>query len=1034
MADILDRLKDALSDRYRIERELGSGGMATVYLAQDLKHEREVAVKVLRPELAAALGSERFHQEIKIAANLHHPHILPLYDSGDADGFLYYVMPFVGGQSLRDKLTREGELPIVEAVRILRDVVDALDHAHKQGVVHRDIKPDNVLLSERHALVTDFGVAKAVSEATGAQRLTTEGVALGTPAYMSPEQAAADKHIDHRADIYAVGALAYELVAGRPPFTGATQQEVLAAHVTQAVEPLTKYREAVPPALELLVMRCLEKKPADRWQSAAELLPPLEALVAPSGGITPTGTQPISEAVAQPANPVRVAVLFGLGSVAVLALMYGLVILLGLPSWVFIAAIVLLLLALPLMLLTGHHERRRAVAATTGTRAPTPTGLERHFKWRTTLIGGALAFAGLAVGTGVYMAMRVLGIGPVGTLVAAGVLEARDPLIVAEFENHTGDSTLAAAVTEALRIDLGQSPVVKLVERADIGPILERMTLPPGEHLDYALAHEIAVREGYKGIITGEISPLGTGYVLSARLVSAETGETLVPVRENAADDGQLLAAVDRLSAGLRERIGESFKSLRASERLDQVTTSSLEALKLFTQAGRAEEKGDWERAVVLLEEAISVDSNFASAHRFLGIILGNNFRERSRIVAAARRAFELRDHLPPVERYKAVANYYEDVEPDRDEALRAYRLLLEVDPENMGALNNAALLLMERHGYEEAEEFLSRANLTAPSWQSFSNLAVVQGRQGHWARAESTLAAFETWAPRHPWAASTRLWFATALGDYAAADSIVPVLDSLGRHEIAAYWAIGLDVVRGRIEAAGRRALERLLEAEQEENQLDVLRWSLVPAQNELRFGHDPEEAIHKLEQGLERHPLRIASPEDRPYYDVAELYAAAGRAADVKRLRGERDAAMTPSVVERHRWDGLVAVAEGRHADAATAYKRASENEANLTRDLYDMAGAYDLAGHADSALAVYERALTAPEPISFPYHYDKLAPAYKRLGELYEARGDLEKAVEYYDRFVELWRDADPALQLVVGDVRARIARLLEEPRQR
>ena len=292
MTDALARLTVALSDRYTIERELGRGGMATVYLAEDLKHHRKVAVKVLRPELAAALGADRFHQEIEIAAQLTHPHILPLHDSGDADGFLYFVMPYIEGQSLRDKLAHEGELPIAEAVRILRDVVEALRHAHKHSVVHRDIKPDNVMLSEDHALVTDFGVAKAVSDATGAIGLTTEGVALGTPAYMSPEQAAADPHIDHRADIYAVGVIAYELLTGRTPFVGTTQQELLAAHVTQTPDPVTKYRESVPPALAQLVMRCLKKKPADRWQTAEELLPQLEALATPSGGVTPTGTMP----------------------------------------------------------------------------------------------------------------------------------------------------------------------------------------------------------------------------------------------------------------------------------------------------------------------------------------------------------------------------------------------------------------------------------------------------------------------------------------------------------------------------------------------------------------------------------------------------------------------------------------------------------------------------------------------------------------------------------------------------------------------
>jgi len=290
----LDRLKAALADRYAIEREIGSGGMATVYLAHDIRHERNVAVKVLRPELAAALGPERFLREIRIAANLHHPHILPLYDSGEADGFLYYVMPYEEGESLRDKLAKEGELPVTEAVRILRDVVDALAHAHERGVVHRDIKPDNVLLSGRHALVTDFGVAKAVSEATGRDKLTTAGVALGTPAYMAPEQATAHEHIDHRADIYAVGALAYELLAGRPPFLGTTPQMVLSAHVTERAEPVTKYRDTVPAALDQLVMKCLEKKPADRWQSAEELLPQLEALTTPSGGMTPAETRPLA--------------------------------------------------------------------------------------------------------------------------------------------------------------------------------------------------------------------------------------------------------------------------------------------------------------------------------------------------------------------------------------------------------------------------------------------------------------------------------------------------------------------------------------------------------------------------------------------------------------------------------------------------------------------------------------------------------------------------------------------------------------------
>ena len=323
VAEVPAALAGALQDRYRIERELGAGGMATVYLAQDLRHGRQVAVKVLRPELAATLGPQRFLQEIQIAARLTHPHILPLHDSGESGGFLFYVMPYVEGESLRDKLGREGELPVAESVRILKEVTDALAYAHGRGVVHRDIKPENVMLSGRHALVTDFGVAKALREATGRQQQTTAGVALGTPAYMAPEQAAADPHMDHRADIYAVGAMGYELLTGRPPFTGSSPQAVLAAQVTEQPRPVTDHRHAVPPAVANTIMRCLEKKPADRWQTAGELHAQLESLAStPSGGITPAATRPI-DALVIPARPARRwawGVLAGAAILAVLGL------------------------------------------------------------------------------------------------------------------------------------------------------------------------------------------------------------------------------------------------------------------------------------------------------------------------------------------------------------------------------------------------------------------------------------------------------------------------------------------------------------------------------------------------------------------------------------------------------------------------------------------------------------------------------------------------------------------------------------------
>jgi Tol biopolymer transport system component len=275
MTDVLDRLTRALAGRYRIERELGAGGMATVYLAHDLKHQRKVALKVLRPELAAVLGAERFVQEITTTASLQHPHILPLFDSGTADGFLYYVMPFIDGETLRDTLNRETQLGIDEAVRLACEVADALHYAHQQGVIHRDIKPENILVQNGRALVADFGIALAVSAAAGG-RMTETGLSLGTPHYMSPEQATAERELSARSDVYSLGSVLYEMLTGSPPHVGASAQQIIMKIVTEEAAPVTTHRKAVPPNVAAAVAKAVEKLPADRFASAAEFRAALE--------------------------------------------------------------------------------------------------------------------------------------------------------------------------------------------------------------------------------------------------------------------------------------------------------------------------------------------------------------------------------------------------------------------------------------------------------------------------------------------------------------------------------------------------------------------------------------------------------------------------------------------------------------------------------------------------------------------------------------------------------------------------------------
>ena len=288
--DLLARLSAALATRYTIERELGRGGMATVFLAQDLKHHRRVALKVLRPELTSALGPDRFLREIEIAAQFAHPHILSVFDSGEADGFLYYVMPYVNGESLRRRLIREGQLSVDDAVEIACEVADALAYAHSQGIVHRDIKPENILLAEGHAVVADFGIARAISEAQAAtdDRLTGAGLVLGTPLYMSPEQSAGHLRLDGRADIYSLGCVLYEMLAGDPPFSGSSPQAIVARHAQESPAPLHQRRPGVPPQVEQAVTRALHKLPADRFASAAEFAAALPRYHTPQSPTVPT--------------------------------------------------------------------------------------------------------------------------------------------------------------------------------------------------------------------------------------------------------------------------------------------------------------------------------------------------------------------------------------------------------------------------------------------------------------------------------------------------------------------------------------------------------------------------------------------------------------------------------------------------------------------------------------------------------------------------------------------------------------------------
>src|SRR6266704_1994236 len=977
--------------------------MSRVFLAQEVRLGRQVVVKVLPPELAAGVSAERFEREIRLAAALQHPHIVPLLTAGSQGDLLYYVMPHIAGESLRARISHERELPVGDTVRILRDVSDALAYAHGHGIVHRDVKPDNVLLSGKHALVTDFGVAKAVSNSSGAATLTSLGMALGTPAYMAPEQAAGDPNVDHRADLYAVGALGYELLAGRPPFSGMSPQGMLAAQVTATPDPVTQHRATVPPALAALIMRCLAKHPADRPQSAEEVVGQLEAMATPTGGITPQQAEISSGTAAaiRRAHPVRVATLFGFAALGVLTLAYLLVHALGLPDWAFAGAVGLAAAGLPIMLWTGVIERRRALAGSTG-RAAVPGGVHRWFTWRRALLSVAAGFWLLALATAASMAMRLLGIGPVGTLVASGVLAERDRLVLADFENRTTDSTLGPSLTEALRVDLAQSGVIRLLDAVAVGQALGRMGRAPGASLDLALARELAQREGAKAVVHGQIAPLGRGYVVSAELVSAADGAALVSLRETAQDDGAIIAAVDRLSGRLRERIGESLKTIRASDPLEQVTTRSLEALRKYSQGVRASDAADMVRAAALLEEAIALDTTFAMAYRKLAVVLSNSGGAASRIAAAATQAFRHRDRLTPFERDLAEAYYYTRVDYDPGKTEAAYRAALDQQPENGVALNNLALVFNGLRRFSDAAR---------------------------------TAGLFAQRAPGNPLGRFVRVFLAAARREYDSAEVESRALAQTARdptwQAAAAGTLAALGLVRGKLTVAEGQFRREMAANEQRGVPGKYLEDAIALAVMDAHYRNAPEAGRREVEAALRRHPLATIPAADRPYLGLAWLYAHMGRPDSARHFLAEYEAAVPEAVRRsepfRHGAAAEIAFAEGRVQDAIKGYRAWYDEDSCAVCGLYLLARAYERAGERDSALAVYERAVTTPGYFRAFEESATLGPTYRRLGELYEERGDRVRARDYYGRFVDLWKDADAELQPAVRDVRQRLARL-------
>ena len=1021
----LDRVTAALADQYAVVRELGHGGMATVYLAEDLKHRRHVAVKVLRPELAGALGPDRFLREIEIAARLDHPHILPLYDSGEVGGVLFYVMPYVEGESLRDRLNREKQLPTDEALQIAREVADALSYAHSRDVVHRDIKPENILLAGGHARVADFGIARAVTEAGGA-RLTGTGLAIGTPTYMSPEQAAGSSDVDGRSDLYSLGCVLYEMLAGHPPFTGPLESMV---HQHLTVEPpaITTVRPAVPPTVAAALQRVLAKTPADRFSPAAqfaEALRPPTVVAMP--GLVPTPASAIRS------DPLRAAGAFGLVAVAVLAVAYLLVRELGLPGWVMGAAVGLLVIGLPIVVATSLVERARDAAEPA-------RGFRRLLTWRNTLLGGGLGFAALALVAGGYVASRLLGIGPAGTLRATGAIGDRERIILADFENRTADSTHGATVTELLRIGLSRSQAVSVLDPMQVARILRLMAVDPADGVSDSVALLAAERVGIKAVVVGEIVSVGSGFSIAARLVSV-SGEILTAQQVTAPGEEAILTAVDELSLALRERFGESLRAIARTPPLEQVTTRSHAALRLFTQGLQASNLGDDARAMLLLEEAIAVDTLFAMAYRKLAIVLNNNDERRARAVEAATRAYAYRDRLTDRERYLVIAAYHSVVTGNRDQVISAYRTLLELYPDDTYALNNLGVIYSQLNDHARAADLYNRSlRVDSTLRLHYSNLASALGLQKRWDTATTVIEHFATRFPGNPEVKITRIINAAYRKDYAEAEVLgAELMDeqkgTVFWEAIAYEWLAQLDAMRGRLAAAERRWARAFEITASRDLSGQYLTRAARRAITERLLRDDPATGRRILEEALARYPLDRVAPLDRPYGHLALAYAAVDDVTRARALIAEFD--RTPDAdhgAQAEQWRqgalGVAALADGQVDEAFAALRRFDDGNGCDTCAPPWLARAYERIGQMDSAGVMYERLVETPSDQIW-YDAGHLAHGYLRLGEIAEEAGDRAKAAAYYTRLVGLLDEADAPMQSLVRQARTGLERVSRE----
>ncbi|HXV85875.1 MAG TPA: tetratricopeptide repeat protein, partial [Gemmatimonadales bacterium] len=677
--------------------------------------------------------------------------------------------------------------------------------------------------------------------------------------------------------------------------------------------------------------------------------------------------------------------------------------------------------------------------------------MHRHFTWRKALLGGGLAFAGLTLIAGGFMASRLLGIGPGATLVSKGLLGARERIVLADFDDVTPDSTFGETVTELLRIDLAQSPTVSVYDAAQVAGVLARMQRPTDARVTAEVANEIAAREGLKAVLLGDVRPLGSGFVLSARLVAAGSGEILWAGRENAVDANGIAAAVDRLSASLREKVGESLRTIRTDAPLEQVTTRSLEALRLYAQADRANNQGDPTGAMALLERAIGADSNFAMAYRKLGVLMSNLGLDEERRKQVLARGYELRDRLTERERYLTEAMYYSSVVEDEDATIVAYQAVLEKYPDDRIALNNLANEYAGKDRLADAVELHRRAidAGVAPAI-TYGNAIARTYNLGRVDEARELINRFRAAFPTNPDVDLAAATLVASERDWDSAQAMFQAARAGRRgaaiQELGPVFSLA-SVAQGRGRLAEARSMVREGQRLGAQAGLPWARALAAPAVLDLNddawkallYDGEADRAAGLMEEYLRRDPPARRRPDQRNYLGLADFFARAGRVERAREMLRRWDTEVADDKERQkppagwHNVMGMIALAEARYDDALQERRRAREESGGCVLcNLFDFAEIHDRAGRPDSAIAYYQQWVNSKGWGRLGWDGGLLWLVRRRLGELYEAKGDRQKAIAYYSDLLEQWKNADPELQPIVRDVRERVARLAGEGR--